>query len=307
MANRPKISVLVPFFGNFDSRRLEVVIKSVQNQSEKGIEFLTCTGKEVIACDIGSTSFKVREALEQITCGDAVTIQDAPRGLIYNQGIRRAHGEYLYLSDSDIVFPRGYFEELTQAAGTLNSPLQRPIMRRLLLQDFEQFHANFSDKGIQNTLESLDFSQEFVVKPDSNLRRIRVFKKFENGRMKTFIASEEDFLEYSSNPDNKGSEPKFFNQEKHCGAVFAKKSELEEVGGCCEGFISWGCWDADLQWKLKKTYSISYMPGEVIHLDHPKGYFNKDKWKTDRSFQETRRTKGVFQCIQEDRRVYTSK
>lgn len=285
-----------------------MVLESVKNQSEKRIELLICTGKDVIVCDnIDSPLFRVQDILKKVKSEEVITVQDIPHGLVYNQGIKRAHGEYLYLSDSDIVFPKYYLEELLLTTETLDTPLQRPMMRRLLLQDFEKFYESYSDKGIQNVLKSLDFSQEFIVKTDENIRDIRVFKKLENGRMKTFIASGEDFNEYSSKPENKGSEPKFFNQERHCGAIFARKSNLENVRGCCERFISWGCWDADLQWKLKETYGMSYMPGEVIHLDHPKGYFNKDKWQVDRNFQKTRRARGVSQCIQDDKGVYTSK
>ncbi|MBU3906670.1 MAG: glycosyltransferase [Nanoarchaeota archaeon] len=306
MANKPKISILVPFFGSFDPRRLEVAMRSVQTQSEKGLEFLICTGKDVVACDICSPSFKVQDALKGLNTG-ANVVQDVPHGLIYNQGIRKAQGEHLYLSDSDIVFPEGFFEELIQAAGILNTPLQRPMMRRLLLQDFDKFYADVSEKGIRDALKSLDASQEFLVKPDKSIRDIKIFRKFENGRMKTFIATREDYNEYVSDPENKGSEPKFFNQERHCGATFARRSEIERIGGCCERFVSWGCWDADLQWKLKETYGISYMPGEVIHLDHPKGYFDKDKWQKDRTVQETRRDYGIIQCIQEDKGDCSSK
>ena len=285
-----------------------MVLKSVQVQSKGGIEFLICTGRDVIPCEnISSPQFKVKDMLEKIRSSGAVTLQDIPRGLIYNQGIRRAQGEYIYLSDSDIVFPKGYFEKLIHTSEALDTPLKRPMMRRLLLQDFERFYDLYSSEGFEKAMDKLDYSQEFVVKTDTFPRDIRVFRKWENGRLKTFIISEKDFEEYTSNLKNKGSEPKFFNQERHCGATFARKSDIENLGGCCEGFISWGCWDADLQWKLEETYGISYMPREVIHLDHPKGYFNRDTWQTDRNFQEIRRTKGALKCIQDDREVYSSK
>ncbi len=304
MKDKPELSVLVPFFGNFDRRRLELAMASVRAQSEKGIEFLICTGRKAINCDINSLSFDTEGVLSIFGSGNSNLPQDMPRGAIYNQGIKVARGEYLYISDSDIVFPNRFFEELIETAKTLNTPLQRPMMRRLLLPDFEQFYTMASSRGIEESLNALDFSQEFVVKLDKNPRDLRVFRKWENGRMKTFVITDEDFIEYSSNPENKGAEPKFFNQERHCGSTFARKKEFEYIGGCCEKFISWGCWDADLQWKLKEIYGISYMSGEVIHLDHNKGYFNKDRWKVDRKFQERRRARGANQCITDDKGGY---
>jgi len=301
-----KISVIVPFFGKLDPRRFELVLESVKNQSEKNIEFLICGGKNTTVCNnIGSHFFNVQDILAKIKSEKITPLQSIPHGLLYNQGIRIANGEYIYLSDSDVIFSEEYLKNLVFASEELGIPLQRPMMRRLLLQDFETFYDTYSSEGIKDALDSLDFSQEFIVKTDNNTRVLRVFKKMENGRMKTFVASDEDFREYSSSPKNKGSEPKFFNQERHCGAVFAKKMHLEDVGGCCEGFIGWGCWDADLQWKLRETYGMSYIPGEVIHLDHSKEYFNSDEWRIDREFQKERRAKGVIQCIKEDKEVYT--
>jgi len=302
MINNPKISVLVPFFGAFDPRRLELAISStLQAEKDEKIEFLICTGKEAIplgnAVDITEIVRKAQEIR-----GDPSKV--ISKGSIYNQGIKKVQGDYVYLSDSDIIFPEHFFSGLIQASESANSPLYRPMMRRLLLQDFETFYLSYLQNGIRDSLKSLDFSQEFIVKPDKNPRDIRVFKKFENGRMKTFIVPGEDYEEYISNPSNRGSEPKFFNQDRHCGATFAKRKQLEDIGGCCEEFKSWGCWDADLQWKLKDTYGLSYIPGEVIHLDHPKGYFDRERWKLNRLLQETRRAKGAIKCIQEDREVY---
>ena len=300
MLTKPEISILVPFFGNFDYRRLEMVIKSVQLQSKKGVEFLICNGREAFEIEeINSSQLDIKNILYSIS-KKIDSKQDFPRGLVYNIGIEKSKGKYLYLSDADILFANDFFEKLIEFSNKMQVPMKRPMMRRLLLQDFEKFYSIYSEDGIQRALNKLDFSQEFIVKPDKNLRELKVIKKWENGRMKTFIATENDFKEYNSNKKNKGSEPKFFNQERHCGAVFAKKDELEAVGGCCEKYISWGCWDSDVQRKLEGKYGILYIPGEVVHLDHPKGYFDRDKWKKDLLFQDTRRRKDVADCIEED-------
>ena len=105
--------------------------------------------------------------------------------------------------------------------------------------------------------------------------------------LKSFpIASETDFQEYLATEENKGCEPKFFNQERHCGATFAPTDAFIKVGGYCESFTSWGCRDADVQWKLESIIGMDLIPYissfEVIHLDHPKGYFDKEDWNENR-------------------------
>jgi len=43
---------------------------------------------------------------------------------------------------------------------------------------------------------------------------------------------------------------------------------------------------------------------EVIHLDHSKGYFDKEKWAQDRSLQNKRRMSGARKCIERDKERY---
>lgn len=297
----PKISIIVPFFGKFDRRSLEIVIRSVALQGCEDIEFLVSTGSNVLNYNLDSSSSEIEIFLNKLELAKKSTpLAGVPRGQIYNQGISVAKGDYLYLSDSDIVFPANFFKQALEEADRTKTPLYRPKMRRLLLRDFERFYSLILKEGIKEALRKLDFSEEFLVRMDKFAQGLKVFRKFENGRMKIFTITPEEYEKYVSNPDNRGSEPKFFNQDRHCGSTLATKDQFQAIGGCCQGFVSWGCWDADLQWKLRERYGLSYMPGEVIHLDHTKDYFDRDKWKTDRAFQEFRRRRGVAQCILED-------
>jgi len=294
------VSVIIPFYGISYSKRLELAVKSVLFQRRVNIELI------IAGLD---TATKINNYLILPKCLDKKTSKIVRMGAIINNGIRLANGEFVYISDADILFQNpNYLEKLIQEYLYHCSPLKRPPMRRLFLQDFEWFYSQVSLGGLENTIALLDTSQKYIVKPKNTKRAIRIFPKFENGRQKIFIASENNFQEYISSKENKGLEPRYFSQDRHCGAVFARTNDIIDVGGYHEGFISWGVWDADLQWKLENQIGMKLIPYKdefiVIHLDHEKRHFSKSKWEHDKELQKKRRTRGVKECIVKDREVY---
>ncbi len=275
------ISVIIPFYGNADIKRLEIVKYSIDLQRNIRVELIV------------SNSDGIKPPIT------------APK--VINKGIKNSNGTFLYISDSDISFPsQNYFSSLLNLiTKSKNLVFKRPPMRRLLIEDFLKFHNLVQYEGYMKALNYLNFSEDYIVKFDDHPKNIKVFKKSENGRIKTFIASEQDFTSYLSESSNIGKEPKFFNQERHCGGTFLRKEHAIEVGNYCEEFISWGCWDADFQWKLAETFDLKQIPYksdyEVIHLDHPKWYFDKLKWELDKNLQFDRRKLGAENCILNDR------
>jgi predicted glycosyltransferase involved in capsule biosynthesis len=83
------------------------------------------------------------------------------------------------------------------------------------------------------------------------------------------------------------------------------KEHFFAVGGFCERFMAWGCHDADLQWKLKRRYNLIEFPNfpeyEVLHLDHERVYFDKERWQANRKIQEERRKEGPEKAILADK------
>ena len=273
-------SIIIPIYGNFDKKRLDIVKESILQQKGLDVEIILPDEKQI---------------KPPINCSKLI-----------NQGYSISKGNFVYISDADVVLASNTFlgdaAEYSQKNGNLI--LTRPKMRRLLLEDWEWFQELFKSDGIAS-LQKLDFSQEHLVTPFNKPRQIKVFKKFENGRLKTFIASQKDFEEYISDDNHQGEEPKYWNQERHCGGTFLTRNQFKRVGGYCEQFIGWVCWDADFQWKLKSLFEADYFPEEcsfeVIHLDHSKEYFDKQKWEHDKKLQELRRNLGAMKCSEYDK------
>ena len=294
------ISVIVPFYGTPYSKRLELVAESILSQKGVDVEFIVAGLNTAVRIDYRTDLLK----LSRDSVPDVVRT-----GVVINRGLRLAKGEFAYVTDADVLLQnRHYLERLVGECSSRRNSLKRPPMRRLLLQDFEWFCSEASLRGLEGAIASLDFSQEYVVKPRKTERPMRVFKKFENGREKVFIASESDFQEYISSEENKGSEPRYFNQDRHCGTIFTRTRDLVSVGGYHEGFISWGVWDADAQWKLENQTGMRLIPYKeefgVIHLDHERSHFSKLKWEHDKELQKRRRVKGSNACIAEDKGIY---
>jgi len=294
------VSIIIPFYGTVHSQRLELVTEAILAQKGGDADLIVAGLNQ--AKRIGGN--EDLENLPKENAPDSVKM-----GRIINNGLRLAKGEFTYVTDADIMLHnKNYLERLVHEVVSDRVSLKRPPMRRLLLQDFEWFCQNVSLNGLENSVKELDFSQNYIVKPKNSIRPMRIFPKLENNKQKIFIASESDFQDYISSKDNKGKEPAFFNQDRHCGAVFSLTEELLKVGGYHEGFVSWGVWDADVQWKLEKQTGIRLIPYqkelEVIHLDHPKGYFSKSKWEQDKTLQEMRRLIGAEECIRKDKEDY---
>jgi len=296
----PTVSFIIPFYGTSHSQRLELAIESIFAQKGVNIDL-------IVAGLSHATKIDNNEGLENYPKKEMPDI--AKMGKVLNRGLSLAGGNFTYISDADVLlYNRNYLSNLVQELLSQRKSLKRPPMRRLLLQDFEWFHQNVSLEGLENSVSELDFSQDYIVKPKNSNRQIRIFPKFENNRQKIFIASELDFQDYISSKDNEGKEPAFFNQDRHCGTIFSLTEELLKIGGYHEGFISWGVWDADMQWKLENQTGIRLIPPgkkfEVIHLDHQRGYFSKSKWEHDKILQGMRRSIGAEECIKKDREDY---
>lgn len=96
----------------------------------------------------------------------------------------------------------------------------------------------------------------------------------------------------------------FWNENRHCGGNLFRMKQFKAVGGYSEEFINWGCEDSDLQWKFSQLYHLQFFPEnlEVIHLDHPKGYFSPEMWAKNEEISRRRIEEGLERVIERDRR-----
>jgi len=296
---KKSVSVIIPLYGDAHLDRFNLVVKSIFRQKEVSLD--------LIIAGLNTAQRVVNPSQIEIQNDEVPPI--VRMGNVLNRGLSLAISDFTYITDADILLANPeYLTNLVQEFYNCGCFLKRPPMRRLLTQDFNWFETLVERGGLERSLDLLDFSQDYIVKPANQERFIRVFRKSESGRIKTFVITEEDFQKYTSSKANKGSEPLYFNQDTHCGAVFAPTKAFSDVGGYHNGFISWGVWDADVQWKLEYLGGMNLIPKErrfeVIHLDHSRKYFDKDKWAQDRLLQAKRRRLGAKKCIEQDKKEY---
>ncbi len=295
------ISVIIPLYKQFDPARVQISIDSLKQQQKVNLDI-------VVAEQSNEPTFHEQEGISYVFIpnGEVEKQKYAIPGLIRNKAARRSSGDYLYNSDGDIVYCNPfYFAEILELIKTGDGvSLCRPPMRRLSIEDFEGFRRMWEELGLEKALANLDMSNDFAAKLPGSPVSILPFRKKESGRLKTFLYSSSDLGRYNEDPNLKGSEPKYSTLSVHAGATFMKIEHFWAVGGFCEKFVAWGCHDADLQWKLRNRFSLFEFPNfpeyEVLHLDHEREYFDRERWQANREIQRSRRSGGVDMAISDD-------
>ena len=300
MTKTPELSVVVPIYGQFDLARARLSIQSILSQ--RGVNY------EVIVSEQGEYPRLPETPRVKYTFGyhkQKPDLSDFNPGNVRNEAIALAEGEFIYTNDADIVFLDSCY--LAKAIQEIKKDparaFYRPLMRRLPTDEFKEFKKLARDLGIEKTIASLSLSQKYIATLNGRQRRIRVSEK-DSVYHKTFTALEEDFQKYVGDEKNKGREPVFWNENRHCGGNLFRKEHFLAVGGYSEDFINWGCEDSDLQWKLSEIYNLQFFPEdfEVMHFDHPKGYFSPEMWKRNEEISRERIRAGLEEVIKRDRR-----
>ena len=299
------VSVVLPIYGDFDSRRAILSVESIRNQ--KGIDF------EIIVSEQGELP-KLKSELPQdvkYIFNEHVPsreLSDFNPGLVRNLAISNSEGEFIYTNDADILFLNENY--LAEGISLLRKnpilALHRPPMRRLPIENFEHFWDMANKGGITLAMKSLDLSQPYLATTDGITRELKVVKKEGEYYQKTFTTSMDSFRRYLSDPFLKGKEPTIWTEDLHCGGNLLRKEHFEMVGRYCEDFINWGCEDSDLQWKLMQTTELGFFPYtkefEVLHLDHERRYFSPEMWKRNESIENDRKIMGIKEVIRRDLR-----
>ena len=300
MVKTPELSVVVPIYGGFDLARACVSVQSILFQ--QGLDY------EVIISEQGeSRRFPEMPGVRHIFKYHKPQshLSDFNTGNVRNEAVALATGEFVYTNDADIVFlePNYLAKSVEAIKGSSDRVLYRPFMRRLPLDEFGEFERRVHDFGIGEAIASLYLSQDYVITLNGKPRKVRVFKK-ESVYSKIFTAFEEDFQDYVGDNRNKGSEPMFWNENRHGGGNLFRMKQFRDVGGYSEEFITWGCEDSDLQWKFREVYDLQFFPKdlEVMHLDHPKEYFSPKMWAHNEDISARRIKEGLEKTIENDRR-----
>jgi hypothetical protein len=300
MVKIPELSVVVPVYGQFDLARACISVQSILSQRDLDYEVIVSEQGE-------SRKFPQMSGVRYIFKyhKPRPDLSDFNPGNVRNKAVALAKGKFVYTNDSDVVFLEPHY--LAKSVGAMKNNLDRilyrPFMRRLPLDEFSEFERRVLEEGISKAISPLNLSQEYIATLNGKPRKIRVFKK-DSIYLKTFIAFEEDFQNYVGDEKNKGSEPKFWNENRHGGGNLFRREHFLNVGGYSEEFFTWGCEDSDLQWKFREVYDLQFFPEglEVMHLDHPKGYFSSDMWARNEEVCSRRMKKGLEKSIKNDKR-----
>lgn len=300
MIKTPEVSVVVPVYGQFDLARTSISIESILAQRDINYEVIISEqGENRRFPEIVGVRYVFKYHKPQHD------LSDFNPGTVRNKAIAIASGEFVYTNDADIVFLDPYYLAncISAIRENTNRIFSRPFMRRLPIGEFNEFERRVQKLGIDKAVGSLDLSQEYLATLNGKQRKIRIFEK-DNIYRKTFTAFEEDFQRYVADEKNKGKEPMFWNENRHCGGNLFRMEQFINVGGYSEEFINWGCEDSDLQWKLSEMYDLQFFPAnlEVLHLDHPKGYFSPEMWKRNEEISRRRVKDGILKSIEIDRR-----
>lgn len=304
---KPEISVVVPIYGSFDQRRVKLCIDSIKSQKKERMEIILTEQNPIPTMSSYAKKQGIVYVFEPHTTSSAFS--DFKTGRCRNSGVINSTGKFIYMDDADILFEReDYLHKLMELLDeNENIVFERPPMRRLPLECFDDFERKANDSGIVDAINSLDRSQKYILTLDGKKRDLKVVTRSGVGNeQKTFTTSLENFQRYRSDTSLKGLEPTIWSQDIHCGAIFMRRSQFDNVGGYCENFITWGCEDSDLQWKLAQCYNLQRIKSdeqfEVIHMDHPKGYFLKEMWKKNDDLEDKRRKGGVTIAIDNDKK-----
>jgi len=301
------ISVVIPIYGSFDIKRLILTVESIKNQEGVEVEIIVSEqGVKPRARDLLDDSVKYIFTKHI----PRLDLSDFNPGIIRNLAISKATGEFVYTLDADVILLDKQFlkkgKELLEK--DTNLVLFRPFMRRLPIENFEDFYQTFKKEGMQFAIDSLDKSQDYLITLDGLQRELKVVTKDTEEYRKTFTTSMENFKRYLEDPNLKGQEPKIWSENRHCGSNFFRREQFDLVGGYCEEFINWGCEDSDLQWKFKEVFNLEFFPEgdefEVMHLDHDRGYFSPEMWKENESICSQRKNNGIVNSILEDQKKW---
>lgn len=273
------LSVIVPVYGNINQERLEACLQSLKRQEGVSIEIILAeqTFDEERFEDIAAKNgvLYVSDHLDE-----AASSRHFNSGRIRNVGIFKASGQFIYASDSDILyFDTHYMAKIVRALNVSSDlVLEWPRMKHIVLEGQPSFYPAFSkatdwQEIAKNLVAHGEWLFSYKECPPLQFHKIEY-----SGRPMIMIDS--DYEAYMRNPSAlAGWEQRWMLALRHDGAIAARRSHIDAVGGYNEGFYQWGYEDYDLQWKLGELFCMvpleHYPEFEVIHLDHEKGWFDK--------------------------------
>lgn len=307
---KPLISVVLPFYGSFDKKRIEVTVNSLQLQENVDLEIiLSEQGPQPVLDFKGMNAPNVTHVFSHHEPSNDVS--DYSPGQVRNIGIAHSSGEFVYTNDADICFLNpNYLSSLTSLLKEQpEMSLRHPRMKRLPLVEFDNFYEFIQKTDLSSAIKHLHHPSPYIATISGKNVPMKIVDRLkEHG--KVFTAPQDLFNSYLAEDTWKGKEPMIFLEDKHIGGNIVRKKHLEEVCGYTHEYLNWGCEDSDLQWKLEEIFTNRVIPQkqefEVLHLDHPKGYFEESLWRRNEKRFLERKENGIIDALEIDKVSWTA-
>lgn len=307
MQQNEGISIVIPIYRDFNIQRILRCIDAIKFQKDVDVEIVVSEQGE-------ARRFPKVEGVKHIFTyhKPLPNLSDFNPGKVRNIAIMKSTKDYIYTLDADVIIPDPHFFKkiLEILKKNPNKVLYRPFMRRLPLDNFEEFNSWCKSLGFETALKKLIINQNFLIKTSPEYREIKIFEKDskEANYRKTFTSLIEDYKKYVEerlgSDDNLNFWPVYWNENRHCGSNLFSRKQFLSVGGYCEEFVNWGCEDSDLQWKFREIYQLEFFPPEleVIHLDHLKNYLSPVMWARNEEISTKRKKDGIKLAVEFDKK-----
>lgn len=283
-----RISLIMAIYNGFDADRLALTLQAARWQQGIDLEICVAESNPTPSFAARARDFEVRYTFLP---SEAVSNP----GRVRNAALGLARGDYVYSSDVDILFPTGFFSQLTALPRGI---WIHPPKRRLPKEHFSTFFSRSCEQSLAPAIEAL-WKDDFFASVGEPVK-YRLTEK--DGKYYTCVAA--DHAVWKSSPALRERAPEFWDSTRHRGGTFAPRDLWLRVGGYADVYRAWGYEDADVQWKLSTIQRPNELPNEerfrVLHLDHSKGYFSPQHHHDNKQRFEARKAT-PHESIQHDR------
>lgn len=306
-----KISVIISVYNYQKPLNLEAVIKSLKEQT---IE------PEIILSEQGEKSNSIYKRIAKkhgikYIYSAAEKIENEIHyniGKVRNSGASVSSGNFLYFSDSDVVFfNKDYLKKIIQLVEEKEVALARPRMFRLNeLESNYYIYDYISQKKISypklssNCLVAYDISSKTIENTE-----MQEYKEMINGTPHVCTEGNYNLINGSTSFDISQIEEFLWMPTYHYGGVCISKKDFKSIGGYAQTYYDWGLEDDDLQWKIKETVGLEYLfdhsdlEFSTLHIEHSRNY-NNCRFEKNRLVFENRKKQGLEEVILTDRKNY---
>ena len=221
------------------------------------------------------------------------------KGRAYNVGCSLARGEFVMLTDPDLLFcDRQYLARCVRLLrASHDAYIHRPRMLHYRSENWLEFADEVAREGwVADTALIGDYP--WMCKwSDGKLVPSEESRMLVQGG-DTYVAPVAKLTAYRRSPEQYVKPP--WEPTQHEGTVICSRRLLNAAEGVCEHYLVWGFEDLDLKWKLN-SLATPLNPDElVVHRDHARPYLESVVYERNRYLYQLRQERGHSNAIRAD-------